>query len=182
MVDTEPHRHTSEYTFGQKVTRTLWMFARATLFRFSFHNWYAWRRLLLRAFGARVGRDVRIRPTAHIEIPWELDIADGAIVGDHAILYSLGRITIGRGAIISQYAHLCAGSHDYTKRSFPLLRPPITIGAEAWIATDAFIGPGVTVGERAVVGARTTVVKDVPADQVVVGPSARAIGTRPKLT
>lgn len=162
----------------ENLKRVVWMISRPVLFRASFHNWYGWRRLLLRTFGAKLGQRVRIRPTAIIEIPWNLDLADDVIVGDYAILYSLGKITVKRGAIISQYAHLCAGTHDYTTRRFPLLRPPIVIGEEAWIAADAFIGPGVTVGDRAVVGARATVVHDVPADQVVAGPSATLVKQR----
>jgi putative colanic acid biosynthesis acetyltransferase WcaF len=174
----EPAMHKSEWTFGQKVARTLWMFVSATLFRWSFHNWYGWRRWLLRRFGATIGQRVRVRPSARIEIPWNLSIADEAIIGDFAILYSLGNITIGRRTVISQYAHLCAGTHDYTQASFPLIRLPITVGADCWIAADVFVGPGVTVGDRAVVGARSTVVKDVEAEQIVVGAGARVIGLR----
>jgi acetyltransferase-like isoleucine patch superfamily enzyme/glycosyltransferase involved in cell wall biosynthesis len=160
------------------IKRTLWMAVRAILFRTSFHNWYGWRRLLLRMFGAKLGRNVRVRPTTRIEIPWNIDLADDVIVGDYAILYSLGVITVGRGTVISQYSHLCAGTHDYTSRKFPLMKLPITVGQEVWIAADAFIGPGVTIGDRAVVAARATVVRDVPADQVVAGSSAKVIKSR----
>ncbi|MGA3066849.1 MAG: glycosyltransferase [Tepidisphaeraceae bacterium] len=162
----------------ENLKRALWMFTRIVLFRPSFHNWYGWRRMVLVWFGAKLGKRVRIRPTAMVEIPWNLDIGDDVIIGDYAILYSLGTITIRRGAIISQYAHLCAGTHDYTTRHFPLIKPPIVVGEEAWIAADAFIGPGVTIGDRAVVGARATVVKDVPADQVVIGPAATFLKPR----
>lgn len=178
MQDTVPVDLASPWTMRQKLARVGWMFVRSTLFRFSFHNWYAWRRFLLRRFGAVVGRDVRVRPTVAIEIPWNLELGDHCRVGDHAIVYSLGKIRIGRLSVISQYAHLCAGTHDYTLRSFPLRLLPITIGSEAWIAADAFVGPGVTIGARAVVGARATVVKDVGADQVVAGNPARFIKMR----
>jgi putative colanic acid biosynthesis acetyltransferase WcaF len=171
-------RFESPWTPMENFKRALWMFVRALLFRPSFHNWYAWRRFLLRLFGAKLGRGVRIRPTTAVEIPWNLDIADNVVVGDYAILYSLGKITIGQSTMISQYAHLCAGTHDYTTRRYPVLRPPIVIGQEAWIAADAFIGPGVTIGDRAVVGARATVIKDVPPDQVVAGPAAHPIKER----
>ena len=168
----------SPWTLGEKVKRALWMTARATLFRTSFHNWYGWRRLILRAFGARLGRNVRIRPTANVEIPWNLQIGDDSVVGDHAILYSLGPISIGRRVVISQYAHLCAGTHDYTAPDFPLLRPPITVDDGAWIAADAFVGPGVTVGTRAIVGARATVMRDVSPNQIVAGNPASPIKVR----
>ncbi|HEV2295333.1 MAG TPA: WcaF family extracellular polysaccharide biosynthesis acetyltransferase [Tepidisphaeraceae bacterium] len=172
-------REPSPWSLMDKTKRALWMLTSAMLFRPSFHNWYGWRRLLLRAFGARVGRNVRIRPSALIEIPWNLELGDDVVVGDRAILYSLGKITIHNRAVISQYAHLCAGTHDYRSAEFPLLRPPITIGEEAWVAADAFIGPSVTVGPRVVVGARSVVVRDAPAGTVVAGNPARVIKQRP---
>lgn len=171
-------REGSSWSFMENVARVLWMFTQGTLFRFSFHNWYAWRRFLLRCFGARIGRGVRIRPSVRIEIPWHLEIGEGSIVGDFAILYCLGRITIGRHAVISQYAHLCAGTHDYTTRRFPLIRRPIRIGDEAWVAADAFIGPGVKIGDRAVVGARSTVIRDVAPDDIVAGSPAKFVKKR----
>lgn len=171
-------REPSPWSLMDKVKRALWMLVSAMLFRPSFHNWYGWRRLLLRAFGARVGQNVRIRPTVKIEIPWHLELGDDVVVGDHAILYSLGPITIHDRVVVSQYAHLCAGTHDYTSSEFPLLRPPITIGEEAWVAADAFVGPGVAVGARAIVGARAVVVKDVPPEKVVGGNPARVIKNR----
>ena len=171
-------RNRSAWSFRDKVRRAAWMFASALLFRPSFHNWYGWRNLLLRAFGAKVGRGVRVRPTVRVEIPWNLELGDGVVVGDYAILYSLGTIRIGRLAVISQYAHLCAGTHDYTRPDFPLLTPPIAVGEGAWVAADAFVGPGVTVGDGAVVAARATVVKDVPPRVVMGGNPARVIKER----
>ncbi|HXE52783.1 MAG TPA: WcaF family extracellular polysaccharide biosynthesis acetyltransferase [Tepidisphaeraceae bacterium] len=171
-------RSISPWTTRQKFGRVLWMFTRATLFRWSFHNWYAWRVMLLRLFGAKLGHAVRIRPTVSIEIPWNLEIGDDTGIGDHAILYSLGKITLGRHVSISQYTHLCAGTHDYTTDAMTLLCPPITVGDEVWIAADAFIGPGVAIGARSVIAARSTVVKDVPSDQVVGGNPAKFIKPR----
>jgi putative colanic acid biosynthesis acetyltransferase WcaF len=154
------------------------MFVRAALFRPTFHNWYAWRRLVLRAMGARVGRGARVRPTSRIEIPWNVEIGEDTVIGDYSILYSLGKIRIGRLVVVSQYAHLCAGTHDHTDPTFPLLTPPITVDDGAWVAADAFIGPGVTVGARAVVAARATVVKDVPPDEIWGGNPAQFIKMR----
>jgi len=171
-------RGVSPYRLRDKARRLAWMLAGGVLFRFSFHNWYAWRRTILRVFGAKVGQAVRIRRTVHIEMPWNLRIGDESSVGDHAVLYSLGKIAIGKLVSISQYAHLCAGTHDYTTRAMTLLRPPILVEDEVWIAADAFVGPGVTIGARSVVAARAVVVKDVPADQVVGGNPATFIKRR----
>ena len=168
----------SPWPLRDKVRRAGWMFVQALLFRPSFHNWYGWRRFLLRAMGAKIGRGVRIRPTVRIEIPWNLEIGDESVVGDHAILYSLGEIRLGRKVTVSQYAHLCAGTHDHTDPTFPLLTPPVNIEDGAWVATDAFVGPGVTVGAWAVVGGRATVTKDVPPGQIWAGNPARFIKLR----
>jgi putative colanic acid biosynthesis acetyltransferase WcaF len=180
-VDPNTARLMSPWTLKQKIARALWMVTRFLLFRPSFHNWYGWRRFLLKLFGARIGARVRIRPTASIEIPWNIDIGDEAIVGDYAILYSLGKITIGKRVVISQYAHVCAGTHDYRYREFPLLKPPITIGDDAWIAADAFVAPGVTIGPGAILGARASAFNDLPAWQIAVGNPAKPIKPREPL-
>lgn len=180
-IDPNTARLISPWTLKQNIARAVWMTVRFLFFRPSFHNWYGWRRFLLRAFGAKVGPRVRIRPTAHIEIPWNVTLGEEAIVGDHAIIYSLGQITIGRRAVISQYAHICAGTHDYRYREFPLLKPPITIGDDAWIAADAFVAPGVTIGEGAILGARASAFTDVPPWTIAVGNPARPIKERQPL-
>ena len=161
--DVVAERSMSRWTLRQKIARVLWMYVWGLLFRPSFHNWYAWRRMLLRCFGAKLGRNVLVRPTVWVEIPWNLEVGDYSAFGDGVILYSLDKIVIGKLSIVSQYAHLCTGTHDHTLRTFPLVRKPIRVGDEAWVATDVFVGPGVTIGDRSIVGARATVVKDVPA-------------------
>ncbi len=168
----------SPWTFKEKLGRAIWMIVGRPIFRMSFHNWYGFRAAILRLFGAKVGKGVAIRPTANIEVPWNLDIEDDATVGDHAILYSLGMIHIGKRSIISQYAHLCAGTHDYADRTFKLLRTPVTIGDDVWVGADAFIGPGVHIGNLSVVGARSSTYKDLGERQVFVGNPARPIKER----
>lgn len=131
--------------------------------------------MLQRALGARIGAEVHIYPSARITMPWNLKIGEMAAVGDHAILYALGPISIGPRATVSQYAHLCAGTHDISRADRPLLKLPISICADAWVATEAFVGPGVSIGARAIVGARAVVTKDIASDHVVAGNPARTI-------
>lgn len=168
----------SPWTFREKVFRAIWMLMGKPLFRFSFHNWYGFRAWLLRRFGARIGRSVRIRPTVNVEIPWNLDIRDEVTIGDHAILYSLGTITIDERTIISQYAHLCAGTHDHRDRRFPLIRDPIYVGPDSWIGADAFVGPRVNIGRLSVLGARSSAYKDLDEQTVYVGNPAKALKKR----
>jgi putative colanic acid biosynthesis acetyltransferase WcaF len=121
---------------------------------------------------------VHIFSTVQIDVPWNLAIDDEAAVGDRAILYALGPIRIGARATVSQYAHLCAGTHDHRRSEMPLVKSPIEIGAGAWICAGAFVGPGVKVGDLAVVGARAVAMSDVPQATVVVGNPARHVGSR----
>jgi putative colanic acid biosynthesis acetyltransferase WcaF len=156
----------------------LWTLVRLTLYRWSLPRAFRWRCFWLRRFGAKLGNPVYIRPTAHVFHPWLLTIGDWSSVADAVTLYNLGPITIGSHTTISQGAYLCAGSHDYTKQDLPLLRPPIKVGDGVWIAAEAFIGPGVTVGDDCVVAARAVVTKDVEPGKVVGGNPARMIKDR----
>jgi len=157
--------------------RVIWMIL-FPIFRYSPRIFFGWRNFLLRALGANIGKKVQIYQNATIFMPWNLVIGDYSVIGEHAVIYNLGQITIGMNATISQRAHLCAGTHDYTKPDFPLLKPTIHIQNYAWICTDAFIGPAVTVGEGSVVGARAVVIKDVPTRNVVAGNPAKFIKFR----
>ena len=174
-LDIAANRSATKYTASEQLGRTLWSFA-APLFRFSPRVLFAWRRVVLRSFRAQIGRHVNIYNSAQITIPWNLTIGDWSAVGEGALLYNLGRLTIGERVTISQRAHLCGGTHDYNDPAMPLIRSEITIEDNAWICADAFIGPGVTVGEGAVCGARAVVVKDVEPWTVVAGNPARVVG------
>jgi putative colanic acid biosynthesis acetyltransferase WcaF len=171
-------RRTSPWSRREKLGRALWYCVEATLFRYSPRPLYRWRNWLLRRFGAHVHPSARIRPTVTVEVPWHLTVGADAIIGDHAILYCLGEVTVGARAVVSQYAHLCAGTHDHTRRSFPLLKMPIAIGDDAWIAADVFVGPGVRIGSGAVVGARSGVFSDLPQWTVCIGTPAKPVGPR----
>ena len=148
------------------------------LFRWSPRPLFGWRRFVLRCFGASVGEGVNIYSSATIYFPWNLEIGDWSSIGERAMIYNLGPITIGEQVTVSQQAHLCAGTHDHTDPAMPLVKPPITVHDQVWICADAFVGPYVTVGEGAVVGARAVAVKDVPEWTIVGGNPARSIKKR----
>lgn len=171
------NRKAVKYTRLDLFRRVLWAMA-TPLFRFSPRICFGWRSFLLRLFGATIGRNTHIYHSAVIYMPWNLTIGDDSSIGEWALVYNLGPITIGSKTTISQRVHLCAGTHDYTDPALPLLKPPIEIRDQAWICADAFISPGVTVGEGAIVGARAVVTKDVGPWAIVAGNPARFIKVR----
>lgn len=157
--------------------RVLWMAGRYLL-RLSPRPAFAWRRGVLRLFGATVGPHVHVYPTSQIYMPWNLSIGAWSSIAEDALVYNLGPVTIGTCVTVSHRAHLCAGTHDHEDPAFPLLKPPIVVGDNAWVCTEAFVGPGVTVGEGAVIAARGVAVRDVEPWAIVAGNPARPIQTR----
>lgn len=139
---------------------------------------YALRRGVLRLFGARIGRGVRIRPGVEITYPWKVVIGDYSWIGDGVTLYSLGPIVIGAHTVVSQHSYLCAADHDCHDERFPLRERPIRIGAQVWLASDVWVGPGVTIGDGSVVGARSSVIGDLPAGMICVGSPCRPVKPR----
>lgn len=157
----------------------LWWLVQALFFQPSPQILYGWRRFLLRAFGAKIGKGVIIRPSAQITYPWKLTIGDYSWIGDDVVLYTLGEITIGKNAVVSQRSYLCTGSHDFSKETFDIFSKPIIIHDECWLATDVFIGPGVTISKGIVIGARSSVYKDITGDAgIYKGNPARRMSDR----
>lgn len=139
---------------------------------------YGWRRFCFRLFGAKIGKNVLIRPSVKCVYPWKLKIGDYSWVGDDVSLYTLGEIEIGANTVISQKCYICTGSHDITSPSFEIFAKKITIGDGVWLASDVFVAPGVTIGSGSVVGARSTVLKDLPAGMICYGNPAKPIKPR----
>jgi putative colanic acid biosynthesis acetyltransferase WcaF len=165
----------SAFGARHKAGRALWGVVHLLLFRTSPRPMFAWRRMLLRAFGADLSPRARVYPRARIWAPWNLVMGDFATIADDVDVYCVDTVTLGERAIISQYTYLCGASHDFEKNSRPLTPAPITIGPRAWIAADVFVAPGVTIAEGCVVGARSSVFKDLPAWHVCAGSPAKPI-------
>lgn len=163
---------------SNKALRIVWSLVWATLYRIVPTPLFGVRCAILRLFGATIAPGARPYPGARIWAPWSLTMAPQACLANGVECYNVAPIMVGRGAVVSQRAHLCAASHDFRAPDFPLVGAPIQIEAGAWVAADAFVGPGVTVGERAVVGARAVLMRSVPAECVVAGNPATVVSRR----
>jgi putative colanic acid biosynthesis acetyltransferase WcaF len=158
--------------------RTAWLLVQATLWKIAGSRVYFLRPALLRIFGAEMPFRCLIRGSVHIYFPWLMKIGNDVAISHGVVFYNLGGTTIGHRTVISHDAYLCGGTHDYTKKTYPLVRRPIIIEDDVWIGAGAFIGPGVRIGQGAVVGARAVVFRDVPPWKVVAGNPARIIKDR----
>lgn len=159
-------------------TVQLWWIVYFFLFRPSPQFLYGWRRFLVRIFGGRIGKKVLLRPTCQITYPWKVVIGDNSWIGDEVVLYSLGEIIIGTNVVVSQRSYICTGTHDYSKSDFPIQKKNIIIENECWLATDVYVAPGVKIGRGSVVGARSSVYKDLPAYMVCFGNPAKVVRER----
>ena len=151
----------------------IWWLVQAIAFPLTLHAHHAPRRVLLRLFGAHIGKGVVIRPTARFTYPWKVEIGDYSWVGDDVVFYSLDWIRVGQHCVVSQKSYLCTGSHDYQDPAFGLKTAPITLENGVWLATDVFVGPGVRIGANTVVGSRSSVFSDLPGQQICLGTPCR---------
>lgn len=166
------------FSLSNRLKRLVWNVCYTLFFRYSPNPFHFWRSFILSMFGAKIGKGVHIYPKVRIWAPWNLEVGDQAGVGNDVILYSQDKIVLGNKSIISQGSHICTGTHDYTKIGHPLLTYPVYIGEQAWVAAESFVGPGVTIGDGAVIAARSVVVKKVDPWTVVGGNPAKFIKNR----
>lgn len=156
----------------------LWWLVQAIFFKNSPQFMYGFRRFLLRIFGAKIGKNVIIRPSVKTTYPWKVSIGDFSWIGDDVVLYSLGDIKIGKNVVISQKSYLCTGSHDYLQSDFPIFAKTINIEDQCWLATDVFVAPGIIIEKGSIIGSRSSVYKNIPPNKVCIGNPAKIIRER----
>jgi putative colanic acid biosynthesis acetyltransferase WcaF len=166
-----------KYDFLRQTLRERWAAIMWGLFWHSVFRWspsglHGWRRFLLRLFRARIDPTVLISPSVRVLFPWNLTLGPYVNIQPRTILNCMGRISIGRGTLVSRYAHMCAGTHEYQRPDMRIERCPIEIGQNVWIATDAFVGPGVKIGDGCLLAARSSAFHDLPSGMVCIGEPA----------
>ncbi len=170
------------FPLSNRLLRALWNCVYAILFRTSPRPFHGWRALLLRCFGAKLGKSCHVYGRAHIWAPWNLICDDQATIGDEAIIYNPAVVTLKSHAIISQQAYLCGATHDYEDPRFPLVAFPISIGSYAWVCARATVQPGVSVGDGAVLALGSVATHDLEPWTVYGGIPARKIKLRRNIT
>ena len=169
--------YATPWPLRQRLAQLAWQVAWLSLCQWTPKPLNPWRLMVLRLFGATIRGTPFVHQRARIEHPWNLELHHRACVGDRTALYSLARIFLGEGATVAQEAYLCTGTHDFNHPAFALLTSPILVEPLAFVGARAFVMPGVTLGERCVVGAMSVVTRDVAPKATVVGNPARQVGS-----
>lgn len=159
----------SPYSKKEKIRMALWWAVEAIFFRPSLHKMNGFRCFLLRLFGAKIGNNTFIHSQAKIWFPWNLNIGANSGIGFDALIYNLDSVSMGDFVTVSHRVQINTASHDYTKSNFPLVLKSVTVESGVFIGTESYISPGVVLGEMCVIGARSVVVKSVPARMVAFG-------------
>lgn len=166
------------YPRWEYAVRLLWLLVQSTIWWLAWRRFYILRSALLKLFGAKASWKVGISASCRIHRPWAAELGEFCSIGPRVRVYNLGGFSLGKRSIISQDVYLCGGTHDYTDPHYTLVTRPIFVGDDVWICAGAFIGPGVKIGDGAVIGARAVVVKDVEPWTVVAGNPAQFIKKR----
>ncbi|HTM78642.1 MAG TPA: putative colanic acid biosynthesis acetyltransferase [Devosia sp.] len=173
--------HGASFSLRHRLYRAVWNIVWLLLAAWTPPPMHGWRRLLLRLFGAQMGHGAKVYGSARIWYPPNLEMGEYAVLGWKVNCYCQGKIVLEAYAIVSQFSHLVSGSHDIDAPNFQLYTKPIHIGRRAWVAANAFVGPGVTIGAGAVLGARGVAFKDLAPWTVYAGNPARAIRARKQI-
>ena len=174
---TDPYLAAS-FSLSNRLMRVVWGVVYVLLFRPSPRPAHAWRSLLLRCLGARMGKSCHVYPKAVVWAPWNLFCGDAVGIADGATVYNPRSIVLGSHAVISQQAYLCGATHDYEDPAFPLVASEISIGSYAWICARATVQPGISVGDGAVLALGAVATRNLDAWTVYAGVPARAVKMR----
>jgi putative colanic acid biosynthesis acetyltransferase WcaF len=175
---TNPKSGGPSFSLKNRVIRALWRVVWAVFASWTPPFMTSWRRFLLQLFGARMGSGSSVYGSARVWYPPLLDMRAGAVLGSKVNCYNQDWVVLDEGAVISQGAHLCTGSHNIDDESFQLITRPIYIGKNAWVAAEAFVGPGVSMQDDAVLGARAVAFSDIGAGMVFIGNPAKFLRHR----
>jgi putative colanic acid biosynthesis acetyltransferase WcaF len=165
-------------TWRNRAARAIWGCVWLLLARPTPRPMHAWRALLLRAFGAKLGANCHVYPAASIWAPWNLICEDAVGIADGAVIYNPAPIRLGSHCVISQQAYLCGATHDFDDPAFPMRSLPIRVGAYAWICARATVCAGRHVGDGAVLGLGAIATRDLEPWTVYAGNPARALRVR----
>jgi putative colanic acid biosynthesis acetyltransferase WcaF len=170
--------HRPAFSANTRARRLTWNLIRALLYRPSPRPMHAWRALLLRSFGAKLGPGCKFYPGSKVWAPWNLECADLVTAADGVEIYNPAPIRFGSHAILSQDSFVCGATHDYDDPAFPLLAYAMEFGPYTWVCARASVGPGVSMGEGSVLGLGSVATRDLEPWSIYAGVPAVKVKDR----
>ena len=156
-----------------------WIFIMGILFS----TWLpgsSWRVVLLKLYGAKIGRGVVIKPHVKIKFPWKVRIGEHSWIGESVWIDNVAKVSIGNNVCISQGAYLCTGNHNWKSEEFELCAQAIDIEDKVWIGAFSKLAPGITVCEGAVLGLGSVATSDLDSWTIYHGVPALKLRERPQ--
>jgi putative colanic acid biosynthesis acetyltransferase WcaF len=179
MKNIDLSNYKNSLSFSNQILRLIWQIVWFVFARpFPKRTFNFWKIIILRSFGAKVHHTAVVYSTVKIYMPWNLEMHENSCLASYVDCYNVNKIILKANTIVSQKAYLCTASHDYKDTKFKLITAPIIINDQAWIGASAFIGMGVNIGQGAIVGATSSVYKDVNAWEIVGGNPAKFLKNR----
>jgi putative colanic acid biosynthesis acetyltransferase WcaF len=175
---TKPIEGGATFSLGNRITRAAWAVVWLVFARWTPPPLHFWRRWVLKSFGAKIASGARVHASAKVWLPSNLELGSNVLIAPGVWLYNPGKMKIGARTVISYRSHICSASHDVNDVNFQAIMRPVTIGEQCWIASEAFVGPGVTVADRTVLSARAALFRDTESDGIYQGNPAVLIKHR----
>jgi putative colanic acid biosynthesis acetyltransferase WcaF len=130
------------YRPGSAIKRACWFITSAVFFRNALFPFYGLKVMLLRWFGAVMGKNIVIKTGVNIKYPWFLQVGDNAWIGENVWIDNLATVSLGKNVCLSQKSLLLSGNHDYTSRTFDLILKDIVLEDGVWIGAGCIVCGG----------------------------------------
>ena len=138
----------------------------------------SWRVAILKFFGAKIGKNVRLCPFLKVKFPWKFSLGDNSWIGNSVWIDNVFEVQIGNNVCISQGTYFCGGNHNYKSINFEYLNGKIKVGSNSWVAAKSIVSPGTTIGEGVVLTIGSVAIGSLLPYKIYQGNPARAIRNR----
>lgn len=169
MTDLSQYQKVNVNSSEGVLKSMLWYIVNHLIFNHHFLPLYGIKKMILVAFGAKIGKGFVIKPAVNIKFPWKLEIGDDVWLGEKVWIDNLAMVKIGNNVCISQGAMLLTGNHDYKSKAFDLILKPILIEDGVWIGAQSTIAPGVTCKVHSVLTVGSVLTSDMDSHSIYQG-------------
>jgi len=178
QTDLSLYNNSPYHPGGNAVKRILWYYVNCLFFKSGLFPFYGVKNLLLRAFGAKIGKHVEIKPCVNIKYPWHLTIGNEVWIGENVWIDCLVPVIIGNNVCLSQGSMILTGSHNYKKTTFDLITDNVVLEDGVWIGAGAIVNLGITAASHAVLSSGSVATTNLEPYSIYQGNPAKKVRER----